>query len=191
MVTPGNIAFDIDGVFANTMGLFLEIARKDYGVNHIRYEDITTYFLEECLDIDPRIIREIINRVLEGNFEPELKPIDGAVDVLSELGRAHSLLFVTARPELATVQDWVFRNLPLKPEDVEVIATGTFEGKADVLKARGIQYFVEDCLDICHMLHDQAITPILYAQPWNRFAHPFREVNSWSEIRDLVTLPTV
>ncbi|MBW1744291.1 MAG: hypothetical protein JRJ47_12825 [Deltaproteobacteria bacterium] len=37
MVTPENIAFDIDGVFANTMGLFLEIARKDFGINNHKY----------------------------------------------------------------------------------------------------------------------------------------------------------
>ncbi len=189
MVAPTDIAFDIDGVFANTMGLFLEIARKDYGINHIRYEDITTYFLEECLDIDPEIIRVIINRILEGEFEPELKPIDGAVEVLSDIGEAHRLLFVTARPQLPTVKGWVHSKLPLKPSDIEVVATGTFEGKADVLSARGIRYFVEDCLEVCHMLSERGINPILFSQPWNRSSdHPFREVSSWAEIRALVDL---
>jgi phosphoglycolate phosphatase-like HAD superfamily hydrolase len=187
MVTPDNIAFDIDGVFANTMALFLEIARKDYGINHIRYEDITAYFLEDCLDLDPEIIRVIINRILEGDFEPELKPIDGAVQVLSEIGESHPLLFVTARPQLSTVRKWVHSMLPMDPSDIEVVATGTFEGKGDVLKARGIRYYVEDCLAICYMLQEQAVTPILFRQPWNRASdHPFREVSSWAEIRALV-----
>ncbi len=189
MVTPGNIAFDIDGVFANTMALFLEIARKEYGINHIRYQDITEYFLEECLDIDPEIIRVVINRILEGDFEPELKPIDGAVQVLSEIAKAHSLLFVTARPELSTIREWVDTVLPVRPSDIEVIATGTFEAKADVLNARGIRYFVEDCLEVCYILREHAITPILFSQPWNRSSHhPFREVSSWAEIRVLVNL---
>ena len=189
MVTPGNIAFDIDGVFADTMALFLEIGRKDYGINHIRYQDITEYFLEECLDIDPEIIRVIINRILEGDFEPELKPIDGAVEVLSEIAKAQPLLFVTARPELSTIKDWVNTVLPLRPSDIEVIATGTLEAKGDVLNARGIRYFVEDCLEVCYMLREHAITPILFSQPWNRSSHhPFREVSSWAEIRALVSL---
>lgn len=189
MVIPDNIAFDIDGVFADTMGLFLEIVRKDYGINHIRYQDITKYFLEECLDIDPEIIRVIINRILEGSFEPELKPIDGAVEVLSEIAEAHPLLFVTARPQLSTIQEWVHRILPLRQSDIEIIATGTFEGKSDVLNARGIKYFVEDCLEICNMLSERAITPILFRQPWNRSPrHPFMEVDSWAEIRALVRL---
>lgn len=189
MVAPSDIAFDIDGVFANTMGLFLEIARKDYGINHIQYENITTYFLEECLDVDPEIIRVIINQILEGEFEPELRPIDGAVEVLSDIGEAHRLLFVTARPQLPTVKGWVHSKLPLKPSDIEVVATGTFEGKADVLSARGIRYFVEDCLEVCYMLSERGINPILFSQPWNRSSnHPFREVSSWAEIRALVDL---
>jgi hypothetical protein len=189
MVTATDIAFDIDGVFANTMSLFLEIARKEYGINHIRYEDITTYFLEECLDIDPEIIRVIINGILEGEFEPELKPINGSVEVLSEIGETHPLLFVTARPQLSTVKEWVHSMLPLRPSGIEVIATGTFEGKAGVLNARGVQYFVEDCLEVCHMLSEHGITPILFSQPWNRSSnHPFREVSSWAEIRALVDL---
>ena len=189
MVAPSDIAFDIDGVFANTMGLFLEIARKDYGINHIQYENITAYFLEECLDVDPEIIRVIINQILEGEFEPELRPIDGAVEVLSDIGEAHRLLFVTARPQLPTVKGWVHSKLPLKPSDIEVVATGTFEGKADVLSARGIRYFVEDCLEVCYMLSERGINPILFSQPWNRSSnHPFREVSSWAEIRALVDL---
>ena len=189
MVAPSDIAFDIDGVFANTMGLFLEIARKDYGINHIQYENITTYFLEECLDVDPEIIRVIINQILEGEFEPELRPIDGAVEVLSDIGEAHRLLFVTARPQLPTVKGWVHSKLPLKPSDIEVVATGTLEGKADVLSARGIRYFVEDCLEVCYMLSERGINPILFSQPWNRSSnHPFREVSSWAEIRALVDL---
>ena len=188
-ITPDNIAFDIDGVFANTMALFLEIAGQEYGINHIQYEDITEYFLEDCLDIDPEIIRAIINRVLEGDFEQDLKPIDGSVEVLSEIAEAHPVLFVTARPERTTIKEWVDRMLPMRSSTIEVIATGSFEAKGEVLNARGIQYFVEDCLEVCHMLRDHAITPVLFRQPWNRSPHhPFREVSSWAEIRDLLDL---
>jgi 5'(3')-deoxyribonucleotidase len=143
------------------------------------------------LEIDPEIIRVIINRILEGDFERELKPIEGAVEVLSEIGAAHPLLFVTARPELRTVQKWVHSSLPLRPSEIQVIATGSFEGKADVLGAHGVRYFVEDCLEICHMVSEHGITPILFNQPWNRSSHhPFMEVSSWADIRALVDLHT-
>ena len=188
-ITPGSIAFDIDGVFADTMALFLEIADEEYGINHVRYRDITEYFLEECLDIDPEVIRVIINRILEGDFEQELRPIDGSVEVLCEIAEAHPLLFVTARSELTTIKEWVHRKLPMRSSTIEVIATGNFEAKGEVLNARGIHYFVEDCLEVCHMVSEHAITPILFTQPWNRSSHhPFREVGSWAEIRGLLDL---
>ena len=41
-VVPDRIAFDVDGVVADTMRLFLDIAREEYGINHTRYEDITS-----------------------------------------------------------------------------------------------------------------------------------------------------
>ena len=186
MIAPGNIAFDIDGVFANTMALFLEIARKDYGINRIKYEDITKYFLEECLDIEPEVIRVIINRILEEDFESELKPVEGAVEVLSEIARKGPLLFVTARPKLSPIKAWVEKMLPQQASRIEVIATGTFEGKVDMLKVRGLQYFVEDCLEICFMLGEHGIIPILFNQPWNRSPHPFHEVSTWAEIRALI-----
>ncbi|NVM57705.1 MAG: haloacid dehalogenase [Desulfobacterales bacterium] len=186
MIAPGNIAFDIDGVFANTMALFLEIARKDYGINRIKYEDITQYFLEECLDIEPEVIRVIINRILEEDFDGELKPVEGAVEVLSEIARKGPLLFVTARPKLSPIKAWVEKMLPQQASRIEVIATGTFEGKVDMLKVRGLQYFVEDCLEICFMLGEHGIIPILFNQPWNRSPHPFHEVSTWAEIRALI-----
>ena len=188
MISPGQIAFDIDGVFANTMGLFLDIASMDYGINNIRYHDMTQYFLEECLDMEPDIIRAIINRILEGDFETELKPIEGSVEVLSEIVQRRPLLFVTARPTLSPIKAWVDRMLPQPAFPIEVVATGTFEAKADALKARGVQYFVDDCLEVCFMLDDQGITPILFHQPWNRFSHPFHEVTSWAEIKGLMDL---
>jgi hypothetical protein len=188
MIAVGQIAFDIDGVFANTMGLFLEIARTDYGINHIEYGDINQYFLEDCLDIEPEIIKAIINRILEGDFETELEPVEGAVEVLSDIAKAGQLLFVTARPTLSPIKSWVEEMLPHEAGGVEVIATGTFEGKADVLKARGVRYFVEDYLELCFMLRAHDIVPILFSQPWNRSPHPFHEVSTWDEIRSLIDL---
>ena len=59
MIDPAAVAFDVDGVIADTMALFIDIARDEYAINGIRYEDITCYMLEECLDIEPDIINAI------------------------------------------------------------------------------------------------------------------------------------
>ena len=39
-ISPQEVAFDIDGVFADTFRLFVERAKKAYGYR-FRYEDIT------------------------------------------------------------------------------------------------------------------------------------------------------
>ncbi len=76
MTFPLNsLAFDIDGVVADIMTTFLDLARTRYNVgHHLRYEHMTTFQLEECLDLEPDIIqsliRELINRPHELTVEP-------------------------------------------------------------------------------------------------------------------------
>jgi len=187
MIDPKSLAFDIDGVFADTMTLFLDIARDDYHINSIKYEDITNYMLEECLDIDTKTIDEIIIRIMDGGYAAELKPLDGAVEVLSRIGRNHGpLLFVTARPYIGPIHDWILKLLPFEPELIDVVATGSFEDKADVILSKGYSCFVEDRLDTCFLLKDAGINPILFKQPWNRRSHPFLEVGTWRELESMI-----
>jgi len=186
MIRPDEIAFDVDGVFADTMGLFLEIARRDFGINHVSYEDITQYYLEACLDIPAETISAIINNILDGAFQDSLKPIDGACAVLSDLAKKGPLLFVTARPTVSPIRDWILERLPSPVFPIDVVATGALDAKSEVLKARGVKYFVEDCLEVCFSLSQEGLSPIVFCQPWNRAAHPFREVRHWDEIKALI-----
>ena len=52
MIDPSAVAFDIDSVVADTMSLFIDIARDEFNINGIQYSDFTSYFLEECIDVD-------------------------------------------------------------------------------------------------------------------------------------------
>lgn len=187
MINPSSVAFDVDGVFADTMTLFLDIARKEYGINWIKPEDITCYAIEDCINLDKNIIDNILNRILDGNYDVSLKPIDGASEVLTRLGKSQRrLFFVTARPYLGPIYDWMLSILPLKPDSIEIVTTGTFEGKSDVLLHNNITCFVEDRLETCFKLKDAGITPVLFKQPWNRESHPFVEVETWSDIEKLI-----
>lgn len=188
-IDPASVAFDIDGVVADTMTLFLDIARDEYNIDGIRYEDITSYALEECLDIDPVTIGDIIAKILDGTHAAPLKPIDGASEVLTRFGKKFNpILFVTARPVLGDIQEWILNALPFGPTAIEIVATGSFGGKADVLLGKGISYFVEDRLETCFLLGKAGITPVLFKQPWNRASHPFQEVGTWNELESLIAL---
>lgn len=186
MIDSASLAFDIDGVFADTMTLFIDIAQEEYKIDNLRYEDISRYYLEECIDLNPEIIGEIITKILDGKYNAPLKPIDGSAQVLTRLGRSGRLLFVTARPYPGPIHDWILKTLHLDSESVEVIATGSFEAKADVLLEKNISFFVEDRLETCFALKEKGITPVLFRQPWNRKKHPFVEVGNWEELEAII-----
>jgi len=44
-IDPTSVAFDIDGVVADTMSLFIDIARDEFNLKNITYEQITSYSL--------------------------------------------------------------------------------------------------------------------------------------------------
>ena len=187
MIDPAKLAFDFDGVLADTMALFLEIARQEYNINDIEYNDITRYQLDECLDIDPGIIAEIIERLLKGEYSQPLRPMAGAVEGMKKIRLYRNpLLLVTSRPYSGPLNDWMIHTLLLDPGAFEVIATGAADAKADELKTREIEYFVEDNIETCFSLREAGITAILYRQPWNRCEHPFTEIGSWSELAELI-----
>ncbi len=188
-IDPAAMAFDIDGVFADTMALFIDIARDEFNINGIKYEDITSYSLLECINMESKIIEAIVTKIVDGNYQPTLRPFKNAPQVLSRMGMKHgSVLFVTARPYLGPIHEWMLNVLPLDPSAIEIITTGSFEGKTGILKDRNISYFVEDRLETCFLLEAAGITPVLFKQPWNRQKHPFIEVGNWTELASLIQI---
>ena len=186
-IDPSSLAFDIDDVFADTMALFLEIARNEHNMRDIQPENITSYMVEECIDIDLSILEDIFTKILDGSHTSSLRPVKGAPEVLTRVGRKHGrVLFVTARPHLDSIVEWIHRVLPLDPAVIEIIATGSFDGKTDVLLRKEVSYFVEDRLETCFALMEAGVTPILFKRSWNRKKHPFVEVASWRELESLI-----
>jgi hypothetical protein len=181
------LGFDIDGVVADIMRTFLDLARERYGRGHLRYEHITTFYLEDCLDLEPWIIRTLIRELIDRPHELPIEPLPQAVPVLSRLAEEHPLVFVTARDRAEPIQRWLNTALaPVPSRAIWVMATGDPDAKIGYLKAHAIDYFVEDRLETCFDLARHGITPILFAQPWNRQPHPFLEVESWPELARLL-----
>ena len=78
------LAFDIDGVVADIMTTFLDLARE--GCNqghHLRYEHITTFYLEDCLDLPSWIIDELLRELIDRPHELPVEPFPHAVPVLT------------------------------------------------------------------------------------------------------------
>jgi 5'(3')-deoxyribonucleotidase len=185
-IPPKELAFDIDGVFADTFRVFVKTARKDYGVR-IEYEDITEYEFLSVIDMEETIASKIIDRILSDPIRMGIKPMEGSVEVLSRLATTGSILFVTARPEKEAISAWVNQELPgAAPGSIRVEATATHLQKLPVLLDHGIRYFVEDRLDTCYLIEEASLVPIVFEQPWNRKIHPFCRVKDWWELGALI-----
>ena len=186
-ISPQEVAFDIDGVFADTFRLFVERAKKDYGYR-FRYEDITEYDFATVIDIDERASDAIVQTLIDFPLESGIQPIDGSVKILTRLSQSGPLLFVTARPNRTPIMAWIRHHLPqVDPNRIDLEATLTHRNKPDILREKGVRYFVEDRLETCFLLQEHAISPIVFEQPWNRKPHPFPVVKTWNDIAALIS----
>ncbi|MCP4049801.1 MAG: haloacid dehalogenase, partial [bacterium] len=149
MINSNSIAFDIDSVVADTMSLFFEIAEKEYNIKGLSLEDITSYNLEECLDVELDTLINIFDRIMRGDYDDySLKPYVGAPEVIKRLSEnGGQVLFITARSVGEPIHDWISKISSTPAGKIEVIATGSFEGKIDFLLEKNIKYFVEDRLE--------------------------------------------
>ncbi len=188
-IHPKLIGFDIDGVVADTSEAFLRIAREEFGHTAIRHEDITAFEVTECLDMKEDLVDAIFERLLHDPIGSGLRPMPNAVKVLEELSRATTVSFITARPEREPVAQWLLHTLGAELYNrSRLMAMGDHDGKTEYIKDWGLEFFVDDRAETCHLLAQNGITPIVFDQPWNRGQHNFTTVDSWSAIGKLCSL---
>lgn len=166
-INKDSIAFDIDGVVANTMQLILDLIQVKTGRAYALHE-FTEYDVTECLDVDHETAYEIYMDIMSDHYNDRLTLIDGARDVLQKLAAVtDTILLVTARHHLGNFKAWLCAALEIPEDKVEMIGTGSFEAKLDVLRQHGKTVMVEDRLETCLILNAGGVTPLLFAQPWN------------------------
>ena len=185
-ILPRQIAFDIDGVFAGTFRLFVYRARKEFGYQ-FHYENIMEYEFKKAIDIDEKIREKIIQHLLDDPLKSGVRPIEGAVEILTRLSAIGPLLFVTARTRRTPILRWIHHQLPAVDMNfIYLEATNTHQKKLPLLMRNGVKYFVEDRLETCYLLEKISVFPIVFEQPWNRKPHPFPVVKSWDGISAMI-----
>lgn len=184
------IGFDFDGVIADTATTFLHIADKEYGYNSLTKADITNFELEDCIDIPKEIIERIFTDILTDSLGTGLQPMEGAVEVISNFAQHSPLTIITARPIDGPVHDWLatYFDAPLRT-NIRVVATGDHNDKLRHIRAKGIEYFIDDRVATCLFLAQENIHPIVYHQPWNAGRHTLSMVSSWEEISSILQVP--
>jgi uncharacterized HAD superfamily protein len=183
-ITPEHLAFDIDGVVADTMALFVRIAHERYGLVDLKKEDMRCYDLSKCLRMDRQVLDELICLTLDDEHTLQTPPMSGASEILTDLARHGPLRFVTARIWPESITQWLHNTLPDVPSDhIHVVATGKPEAKLQILKDLGVRCFIEDRVETCRMLAEDGIQPLIFDQPWNRGVDLFPRLESWPHFR--------
>ncbi len=188
-IDPCLLAFDIDGVVADTMAVFVRLAHERYGLTHLSQQHMLSYNLYECLGLEKQIIDDLILLTLDDLHTMQIPPVPGAPEVLMELARLAPLRFITARVCSEPITQWLFTVLPCVPrEKITVIASGAPETKLDIINGLEIRYFVDDRIETCRRLKEAGIEPFLFDQPWNRNdeADGFIRVQNWIQLKSWV-----
>ena len=189
LIDPCLLAFDIDGVVADTMAVFVRLAHERYGLTHLSQQDMLCYNLYECLGLGKKIIDDLIGLTLDDRHTMQIPPVPGAPEALMELARVAPLRFITARVRSESITQWLLTILPDVPrERITVLASGAPEIKLDILNGLEIRYFVEDRAETCRQLHKAGIQPFLFVQPWNRNepTDGSIRVENWGELKQWV-----
>ncbi len=191
-IDPCKIAFDIDGVVADTMDVFVRLAHERYGLTKMCKQDLSCYNLYECLALEKNVIDDLICLTLDDDNTMQIPPVPGAPEVLTELARITPLRFVTARIWPESITAWLFQLLPDVPaERISVIASGDPAAKLHILNDLNVRYFVEDRIETCRQLQDAGIFPFLFDQPWNRGqqADTLVRIENWMQLKEWLFPP--
>jgi uncharacterized HAD superfamily protein len=182
------IGFDLDGVIADTSEAFIRIACEEFAYCSFRLEDITSFQVEECLNIPTDKVEQIFYAILKDSLGTGLKPIPGAVEVITNMAKQAPVTIITARPLEEPVSDWLEHFFSAKTcKQITLVAMGDHDNKARYIKEHNLKYFIDDRVETCLQLAETEITPIVYKQPWNHARHKLKSVRNWQEIHELLS----
>lgn len=185
-IKPDQAGFDFDGVIADIGEAFLRLACNDHGYCSIDLSEISSFQVEDCINIPRQVVEKIFNDILMDSIGTGLKPIGGAIETLSRLSRHSDIIVITARKEIGPVADWFDHFLaPDCRSRLELVATGDHDNKEAYIRQRGLSHFFDDRAKTCVQLAEAGLTPIVFSQPWNRNQHNLASVADWQELESL------
>lgn len=186
------IGFDFDGVIADIGENFIRMACEEHDYCSFTLEDITSFDVEGSLAMPEEVIHKIFNDILHDSLATGLKPLPGAKQTIEDMAAVGRVNVITARPLLEPMQAWFEEYFaPDVNSRLNLIAAGHPDEKGPYIHDLGLQYFVDDRAETCHLLARESITPFVFEQPWNRARHQFTSVRGWDHLRELLLLESL
>jgi 5'(3')-deoxyribonucleotidase len=189
-IQSGEIGFDLDGVIADTAEAFIRLACIEHAFCSFTLEEITTFQVEDCLDIPTPLVEEIFDAILRDSLTTGLQPMEGAVEVITQMSSSGApVTIITARSLQQPVEEWLEHFFPAAVcANIRLVAMGHHDDKARYIHEHRLRYFVDDRAETCLQLADMAITPFVFTQPWNEGKHGLQSVENWQEIQAMLAL---
>jgi hypothetical protein len=192
MVEQTDTAFDLDGVVMDSIDIFRmhfwDVFGIDMGEPKIHHNQFNFIELESkglgYETFGPEI------PVALAKYHHIIPPVEGSIKALERFhfDMGEPLLFVTAREPSHPVKQATYRWLDhaLVGAKYEVIFVESSTDKVQVLKDRGINYFVDDRYRTCHTLCEQLTMMFMFNQNWNT-GRPVKVANI-QRINDLMEM---
>jgi uncharacterized HAD superfamily protein len=156
------IGLDIDGVIVDYAAVMMPVISHACG-RHVSVEEICTYDITECLELDEKTADNVWRQILESDSLFHAPPIEGAVTGLSSLS-GHEIWIVTGRP--ASLDELTERWLSERNIRYDRIV---FDRTMDkMLVGPEFDVFVEDFLEGARVIAATGVLTLLFDQPWNR-----------------------
>jgi uncharacterized HAD superfamily protein len=185
------IGLDCDGCLIDFVRPWLKYFNDQMGTSYA-YDDVTAYDFEDCMDINPKKMMQLIDEFCNSPILWRLPPIEGAREALEKLREKGDLQVVTSRilANTTATLDCFDRLFPGLITGVHFTRTaygcGGFVSKKEVCEELELTHMVEDCrkyIQECSGVLDQGF---LMDRPWNQGSLPsnVQRVDSWQEIVD-------
>lgn len=183
------IGFDVDGVLADFIGAFGDVARKLYG------ERVPVNFVPTDWNFGNLLTKEELHAVWKAvstteNFWQKERVLPGVKDSLTSFFRINrgDVWFITARKPGAgatvakQTQRWL-DSLGVNPKSYcGVISVDHPEHKKAMLQAMGLQYFIDDHGPTIEELDTiEGLNAYLLDAPWNQDAKVKNRVSDLNE----------
>lgn len=181
------IAFDFDGVIANTNKEKIEWLRsKGYS---IKCADKTSFYSELSQNLANSQIEKLYNNMSKIIFQPETldktKPILGAIKTIKRLSHKFNIYIITARTEelIKPIYDWLKKyNLS---ENIQDIISSSYESKQDICLKNNICFLCDD--DVRHLVNKKVKRRVLFNTDKRKLKDDIIVAESWDEIERILT----
>ncbi|MFH1801834.1 MAG: hypothetical protein ABH864_00095 [archaeon] len=167
------IGIDLDGVVVDLVTPLLNYYNKKNGTSFV-YRQINHHDFWVLLGLSRQDGVQSVDEFMEDTSFDVVKPQEGAIEAIKELGEEHELVVVTSRPELYVEKtlEWIDHYLSGVFDRAvfthEYPAVAGVVRKGEICKAEKVDVMVEDfdrnllgCAKFCKKV-------LLFDQPWNQ-----------------------